>query len=182
MALPGYTTSADDPAGLLLWLDSAVSLQPDLLPRPDVVEVELGRDSLACRRALTTLSRLWEEVRTLPEVQLKRRLWADFLEMVYGSSVDAGELFLQHTYLTIVAKTIATRVLAIPLPEPADLLSGRAFDQAGISGRMSRRSISERSRSKSTDTPDQPVVRLARRTAITARVSSSLNRRPRPHP
>ncbi len=134
VGLPGYRTSADDPAGLLLWLDAAVSLQPDLVPEPDVVRIELGRESLACRRALAGLSALWNEVRERPEVKLKRELWADFLEIVYGTAVDADQLFLQHTYLTIVAKTMATRALGIPLPEPDALLSGRAFQEAGIAG------------------------------------------------
>lgn len=132
--LPDYTTSADEPGGLLLWLDSVVSLQPNLIPAPKVVTVELGRGSIAYRRALVSLNKAWIAVKSLPEVQLKRQLWADFLELVYGGNVDADQLFLQHTYLTIVAKTIATRVLAIPLPSPKDMLSGRIFDQAGIAG------------------------------------------------
>ena len=132
--MPGYRPSADDPRGLLVWLDSAVSLRPNLAPEPDTVRVELGRDSLAYRRALVGLRDLWQEVKDRPEVELKQQLWADFLAVVYGSRIDADELFLQHTYLTIVAKTMATRVLAVPLPEPADLLSGRAFREAGIAG------------------------------------------------
>jgi SAM-dependent methyltransferase len=134
IALPGYKVSLDNPSGLLLWLDSAVSLQPDLIPEPTVVRVELGRESLAYRRALATLAELWNDVKDRPEVQLKRQLWANFLAIVYGSRIDADALFLQHTYLTAAAKTMAMRVLAIPLPEPQDLLSGRAFHQAGISG------------------------------------------------
>jgi SAM-dependent methyltransferase len=132
--LPGYKTSLEDPGGLLLWLDSAVSLQPDLIPEPTIVRVELGRESLAYRRALASLAELWNDVKDRPEVQLKRQLWANFLAIVYGSRIDADVLFLQHTYLTAVAKTMAMRVLAIPLPEPEDLLSGRAFHQAGVSG------------------------------------------------
>ncbi len=134
VALPGFKPSPDDPRGVLIWLDSAVSLQPNLTPDPDTVETELGRGSLANRRALVGLRELWLEVRDLPEVELKRQLWADFLAVVYGSRIEADELFLQHTYLTIVAKTMATRVLAVPLPDPADLLSGRPFREAGIAG------------------------------------------------
>ncbi|MGF1639485.1 MAG: N-6 DNA methylase [Rhodospirillales bacterium] len=134
VALPGYRPSVDDPRGLLVWLDSAVSLRPNLAPEPDTVRIELGRDSLAYRRAVAGLRDLWHEVKDRPEVELKRKLWADFLAVVYGSRIDADELFLQHTYLTIVAKTMATRVLAVPLPPPADLLSGRPFRDAGISG------------------------------------------------
>ncbi len=133
-ALPGFRPSVDDPGGLLLWLDAAVSLQPDLFPSPNVVRVEIGRDSLAYRRAMTCLFGLWNAVSERPEVRLKRMLWAEFLAMAYGSNVDADALFLQHTYLTMVAKTIATRVLGVPLPDPADLLSGRPFHEAGITG------------------------------------------------
>jgi SAM-dependent methyltransferase len=132
--LPGFKPSPEDPRGLLVWLDSAVSLRPNLSPDPETIETELGRTSLAFRRALVGLRELWQEVKDRPEVELKRQLWADFLAVVYGSRIEADELFLQHTYLTVVAKTMATRVLAVPLPEPADLLSGRQFREAGISG------------------------------------------------
>ncbi|TVS00183.1 MAG: hypothetical protein EA406_01345 [Rhodospirillales bacterium] len=132
--LISYRASADDPAGLLLWLDSVVSLQPNLTPEPETVRIELGRESVACRRALSGLAALWSAVCARPEALLKRQLWADLIAIAYGNRVDEDVLFLQHTYLTIVAKTIATRVLAIPLPAPDDLLLGRAFLEAGISG------------------------------------------------
>ena len=41
---------------------------------------------------------------------------------------------MQHTYLTIVAKTIAAGVLDLPTARAADLLSGHALDEAGIHG------------------------------------------------
>jgi hypothetical protein len=134
VAMRVYHTDPMQPRGLLIWLDSAVSLRPNLPPDPATVCFELGREGLAYRRALVGLKELWEATRTLPEVQLKRRLWADFLSIVYGTTVDADELFLQHTYLTVVAKTMAVRVLAVPLPDPPDLLSGRPFRLAGIAG------------------------------------------------
>ena len=43
-------------------------------------------------------------------------------------------LFLQHTYLTIVVKTIAARVLDLSVGDPAALLSGRALAEEGILG------------------------------------------------
>ena len=132
--LPVYRPSVDDPGALLVWLDAAVSLQPDLYPVPSVVRIEIGRESLAYRRAIAALGKLWNEVGDRPEVRLKRMLWAEFLSIAYGNHVDADALFLQHTYLTMVAKTIATRVLGVPLPDPRDLLAGRPFQEAGISG------------------------------------------------
>ena len=53
---------------------------------------------------------------------------------MYGAPVDADDFFFQHTYLAVVAKTIAVHVLGIPVPDPRDLLSGRPFEQAGITG------------------------------------------------
>ena len=132
--LTRYTPTVDDPSTLLAWLDTAVAIQPEIPPEPDAVRKELGRESLAYFVAHTELARLWQEVKSTPDVELKRTLWADLLQMVYGKSVDANDLFFQHTYLTIVAKTMATRVLGIPLPPPSDLLSGKAFRDASITG------------------------------------------------
>ena len=53
---------------------------------------------------------------------------------MYGSAVGDDDLFFQHTYLTIVAKTMATRVVGAEMPAAADLLSGRPFQDAGIDG------------------------------------------------
>lgn len=132
--LAQYTPTIDDPGSLLAWLDTAVAIQPEIPPEPDAVRKELGRASLSYFVAHTELARLWQEVRSTPEVELKRTLWADLLQMVYGKSVDADDLFFQHTYLTVVAKTMATQALGIPLPKSADLLSGLPFRDASISG------------------------------------------------
>lgn len=134
VAMTAYHTDPTCPRALLIWLDSAVSLRPNLPPDPAIICFELGRGSLAYRRALAGLRLLWLDAGDLPEACLKRQLWADFLAIVYGTKVDADALFLQHTYLTIVAKTMAVRVLSVPLPEPADLLSGKPFRDAGIAG------------------------------------------------
>ena len=69
-----------------------------------------------------------------PKPRLKRQLWAQRLERVYGAPVDSQDIFFQHTYLSVVAKTIAMHVLGLPTPDSADLLSGRPFEQAGVTG------------------------------------------------
>ncbi|HWQ27742.1 MAG TPA: N-6 DNA methylase, partial [Dehalococcoidia bacterium] len=133
-ALKSFATPKDDPRALLVWLDSVVTVQPDLTPDPETVTAYLGRDSVAYDIARAQLSDIWNEVRDHPDVRLKRQLWADLLEHVYGSEVDDDDLFFQHTYLTVVAKAMATLALGAPLPEPADLLSGRPFANVGIQG------------------------------------------------
>lgn len=134
VALTRYRPSRDKPRDLLAWLASAVAIRPELPPEPEVIQRELGRESLAYEVSRARLATLWDQVSSHPDVQVKRRLWASLLEVVYGSSVDQDDLFFQHTYLTIVAKTMASRVLGLELPEPSELLAGTAFRNVGVLG------------------------------------------------
>ena len=66
---------------------------------------------------------------------MKRDLWNRLLRVAYGSDIEAPQLFLQHTYLTIVAKAIATVALFDDLPKGgAALLAGQLFKNLGILG------------------------------------------------
>ena len=124
----------DRPEALLAWLEPALAERDDLTPDPLTVQRELGRDSLTFARARGLLERLWAGLRTHPEAALKRQLWDGLLREVYGNAVGDDGLFLQHTYLTIVAKTIAARVLDLAATDAAAILSGRALEDEGIHG------------------------------------------------
>jgi SAM-dependent methyltransferase len=132
--LPSFTTAPDKPRELLAWLSSLVAVSADLEPTPESVRRELGRGSLAWHLAAEELAALWGEVGGRSDVRLKRDLWARLMERVYGSSLNEDALFFQHTYLAIMAKTMAVHVLGLSMPEPADLLAGRPFQEAGIGG------------------------------------------------
>lgn len=122
------------PEALLAWLEPALSNRDDLTPDPLTVERELGRNSLSFGRARGVLERLWAELGAHSEVLLKRQLWDGLLREAYGTAVGDDALFLQHTYLTVVAKTIAARVLDLPADDAAAILSGQALDEVGIQG------------------------------------------------
>lgn len=119
-----HTTDPARPDALLAWLEPALSDRDDLAPEPLTIQRELGRDSLTFGRALGILESLWATLSTHPEARLKRDLWDGLLREVYGTAVGDDRLFLQHTYLTVIAKTIAARVLDLPTADPAALLSG----------------------------------------------------------
>ena len=129
-----HATNRSDPSALLAWLEPALANRDDLTPDPLTVERELGRVSLSFGRARGVLERLWSELRGHSEVLLKRQLWDGLLREAYGTPVGDDALFLQHTYLTIVAKTIAARVLDLPANNAAAILSGRSLDDEGIQG------------------------------------------------
>jgi SAM-dependent methyltransferase len=129
-----HDTKPERPDALLAWLEPALSNRDDLPPEPLTVERELGRGSLTFARARGVLERLWESLAAHPEVALKRQLWDRLLRVVYGTPVGDDSLFLQHTYLTIVVKTIAARVLELPATEAISLLSGKTLADEGIHG------------------------------------------------
>lgn len=129
-----FDVEIDHPERLLSWLEPLLSPVPDVMPTPITVALAFGRYSLAFGRAHAHLQRLWSEVGGYPEVRLKRDLWDGLLRQVYGDDVGSDALFLQHTYLTILVKAIAARVLDLPVDDPAAMLSGRLLTNEGIVG------------------------------------------------
>ena len=116
----------EKPGEFLAWLDGALALKISLPPDPQTVRIELGADSVAFRAADKALRALWERLKADRAVLLKRQLWAQLLKIVYGRDVESDALWLQHTYLIVVAKCIAFAVLGLKEDDPARLLSGEA--------------------------------------------------------
>lgn len=118
----------------LAWLDGALALKSSLPPEPLTIRLELGQDSVAFRRAAEELSTIWNTLAERPDVALKKQLWASLLKLVYGRDIENEALWIQHTFLVIVAKCVALAVLDLSDDDPKRVLSGRAFSQANIHG------------------------------------------------
>lgn len=129
-----YKTDPERPEELLAWLEPLLSDKPDLAPEPRVMAQSFGRSSPTFGRSRAILESLWSELESDPEVRLKRDLWDGLLSEAYGEKIGEDSLFLQHTYLTIVVKSIAARVLELPVGDPARLLSGQDLADLGILG------------------------------------------------
>lgn len=125
---------AEKAGAFLGWLDGALALKVSLPPDPLTVREELGADSVAFRAADAALRALWLRLKSDKAVMLKRQLWADLLKIVYGRDIESDALWLQHTYLVVVAKCIALAILHLNEDDPKKLLSGEAFASAGIAG------------------------------------------------
>ncbi len=135
LELGAYQTDKNRPRDLLAWLQSSIALGEDLLPDPETIEREFGRESLAARRALDALDELWARAERLPHVRLKRELWNRLLSLAYGADVGDDALFLQHTYLVVVAKATAWASMIDTSPPDAEaLLHGKAFSERGVAG------------------------------------------------
>ena len=130
-----HHTDPQLPRELLLWLQCVVATGEGLLPDPHTITREFGRESLAARRALDALGTLWKRTGQSPEARLKRALWDRLLGLAYGADVGDDRLFLQHTYLVIVAKAMAwNAMIEVPPENAAALLHGAAFADLGITG------------------------------------------------
>ena len=130
-----HRTDPEATRASLAWLQGAVALGEDLLPDPHTVEREFGRGSLAARRALDGLGDLWGRIGRTTEARLKRELWGRLLGLAYGAEVGDDALFLQHTYLAIVAKSVAgAAMIGEPPRDAAALLHGAAFSNLGVGG------------------------------------------------
>jgi hypothetical protein len=132
--LTRYETDAERPNELMAWLEPLLSEQVGLAPEARAVAQAFGKGSLTFSRARLTLDALWADLNADPEIRLKRDLWDGLLREAYGEEVGEDSLFLQHTYLAIVVKTIANRVLDLPVSDPERLLSGQALADEGILG------------------------------------------------
>jgi SAM-dependent methyltransferase len=129
-----FRVEAARPERLLAWLDGAAAIRAELSTDALTLTNELGPESVAFRRAEADLRELWAKLGNKASVLLKRRLWQQLLRLVYGRDIENEALWLQHTYLVIVAKAIAVRVLDFDIENPADLLSGRPFAALGVGG------------------------------------------------
>ena len=122
---------------LLTWLSALLATESVISPTPLEIERRLGASSPAFRLDYADLRELYERCRDTPEVRLKRDLWARLLTTAYGVNFeDDDTLFVEHTYLVLVAETIAHAVVGIDPTgtEPRDLVSGRRFGDRQVHG------------------------------------------------
>lgn len=121
------------------WLGSLLATERQLVPTAASILERLGSSSPACQLALRELSELWAAGSAHPEVTLKRALWAKLLRTALGTQfADEEALFVEHTYLVLVATLIAHIVIGFEAAElrqsPAAALSGQLFSRNGIRG------------------------------------------------
>ena len=130
-----HRTNPEKSRDLAAWLQVVVAIGDRLLPNPYTVEREFGRASLAARRSVDDLGELWDRIGQTPAAGLKRELWDSLLRLAYGDKVGDDALFLQHTYLVVVAKAVAwAAIIGTPPQNATDLLHGTAFSDLGITG------------------------------------------------
>lgn len=128
---------------LRLWLDGALATQEDLQPTATEIRSRLGATSSAFLLERKALQSIYSKCRGVPEVHLKRELWARLLSTALGTRFqNEDDLFVEHTYLVITAEVIAHAVAGLPLAgghlSASALLSGGMFEASDIRGVVER--------------------------------------------
>jgi hypothetical protein len=121
------------------WLGSLLATERLITPTATTIEERLGSESPSCQLAIKELTNLLTSATESSEVKLKRALWAKLLRTALGTQFeDNNVLFVEHTYLVLVATLIAHIVIGFDPVElgqaPATALSGQLFAKSGIRG------------------------------------------------
>jgi len=104
---------------------------------PELIADRLGALSPSHRLDAARLKELYDTCRDVPEVRLKRELWAKLLQTALGTHfTNTDDLFLDHTLLVVLADLVAHAVVGfeVTIIDPAALISGREFQKARIGG------------------------------------------------
>ena len=122
-----------DPGDAFVWLDR-YALTKNLKPvTTESFSKEFGLNKPSHKDAASYLKEAWEEGKE----EVLYRQWASFLRIVYGSAVDNEDLFLRHTYLSILAKLLAYSsisggVLPVSTSQIREILEGKTFEKWNV--------------------------------------------------
>lgn len=133
-------TNTGDPDRVVVWLEAILASQDQVTPTPSEIAQRLGSSSPGHLLDFRELTALYDANSAVPEIKLKRELWAKLLKTAFGSAfTDDSSAFINHTLLVLTAELIAHAVLDIDISAtgqttPRDLVSGKVFDDYGIHG------------------------------------------------
>ena len=106
-----FSVSPTEPNQVYSHLDELLSAGQKVPPTSDDIVLRFGLHSLTFVRTLRQLGQIFNSVAEDSAVAVKYREWNALLAKVYGSAVGDQELFLRHTYLTVLSRAIVTMVL-----------------------------------------------------------------------
>lgn len=120
-----------------VWLDRYLLYRTLKPPTTEEFVNDFGLVSSSFKISNSLLKNAWDKVKGTG-VKTIYDEWAKYLEIVYGSKVESGDLFIRHTYLATLAKLMAFMFYsgsALPSPEEVEkIISGDIFREWGIYG------------------------------------------------
>lgn len=109
--LRSFEVEAEAPQVAYGELDELLAAGRKIPPLSGEVVIRFGPTSLTFNRSRQALRDAFESVKDLSDVKVKFQEWNALLAKVYGSSPDDEDLFIKHTYLTMVSRAVVTLAL-----------------------------------------------------------------------
>jgi hypothetical protein len=113
-----------------LWFDAFLFSEKELAPTSQDVVKRFGNTSPVFNSSLHSLNRMLASAKQDPSCQVKFNEWDKLLAKAYGHSVARNELFLRHTYLSVLVKLLAYTALFKKHPKGqqlSEIITGGAF-------------------------------------------------------
>ena len=143
-----YAFTLESPDGwlpLYEWLrDKALESRDDIPLDRESAADHFGPDSPRYRKDIARLSELYARNKDSETIRVKVRLWGNLLRAALGEAVgeteDIDDLFVRHTYLSMVVGMVVQASFGIDIydlaaNDPEDLLKGRRFQSdTGLQG------------------------------------------------
>jgi hypothetical protein len=119
--------SAED---AFLWFDAFLFSEKELVPTSQDVVKRFGDTSPVFNSSMHSLTRMLASAKDDPSCRVKFDEWDKLLAKAYGHSVARKELFLRHTYLSLLVKLLAYAALFKKRPKGqqlCEIITGKAF-------------------------------------------------------
>jgi SAM-dependent methyltransferase len=129
------------PDEALDWFDSFLFALDDVAPTTEAILERFGLESAVFLSSVSELAAIWNEIADETDVAIKHDEWQKLLEVVYGTRVGTGDLWLRHTYLVMVARLLAYLAITHELPARGDelgVLTGDLFTRLGLQNLVER--------------------------------------------
>jgi type I restriction-modification system DNA methylase subunit len=118
------------PESAFIWFDAFLFSEKEITPTSQDIVKRFGDTSAVFNSSLRKLTAMSLASHNNPTYQVKFDEWDKLLAKAYGHSVAREQLFLTHTYLSILAKLIAYTSLYKQKPKGQELkaiLTGKSF-------------------------------------------------------
>jgi methylase of polypeptide subunit release factors len=118
------------PESAFIWFDAFLFSEKEITPTSQDIVKRFGETSAVFNSSLRKLTAMSLASQDNPTYKVKFDEWDKLLAKAYGHSVARNQLFLRHTYLSILAKLIAYTSLYKQKPKGQELkgiLIGKAF-------------------------------------------------------
>ncbi|MGA9392139.1 MAG: N-6 DNA methylase [Candidatus Sulfotelmatobacter sp.] len=110
-SIRSFSLEAEAPHLAYEQLDELLAAGRKIQPLSGEVVIRFGSASLTFNRSRQAIRAAFDAVKDLSEVKIKFHEWNALLAKVYGSAPDDEDLFVKHTYLTMVSRAVVTLAL-----------------------------------------------------------------------